>query len=161
MQTWKKVVINILFTLAWIICSGAFLAWFVMYLIPINAGSFGEVSYWDVLSSKALYNILKADNPNLNLPIYHFYYKMLVFLFMAIGFTLDVLLVKWHMHIFKPWKEASINMKVERQYKDKDVQVSKLEERAIVLQEKIDSNPTKADIKELKKINKQISKLSK
>ena len=84
----KKKTLYILFQILFlIIINGATIAFFVMNLVSFKSvlkdGSVLEISYWDAISSKAVAEM--AKNVFTWLPDYHFYNKMLVYLFMVIG----------------------------------------------------------------------------
>lgn len=84
----KKKTLYILFQILFlIIINGATIAFFVMNLVSFKSvlkdGSVLEISYWDAISSKAVAEM--AKNVFTWLPDYHFYNKMLVYLFVVIG----------------------------------------------------------------------------
>ncbi len=97
---WKKVGWRTLQVLLIIIINGATVAWFVMNCIDLGQLNGTSVSYWDAISSKPLFELMKQTSDNAwikqwaNAHPYHFWYKFLVYIFMLVGYILTFLFIK-------------------------------------------------------------------
>lgn len=91
----KNVLWGILLSFIIFIINGASVAWLVLHFIPLQIPNFGEISYWDILSSKALYQLIIDKIGYLSwLPEYHWYNTLLVYVFMILGFVFTFFIIK-------------------------------------------------------------------
>lgn len=137
---WKQIGWRVLQGIIMFILNGASFAWLILHFIPLEIPNFGEITYWDILSSKALYQIILDKFDNISwLPEYHFYNTMLVYLFMLLGAIATIFFIKLL------WKNKQ--NKKDRELAEKEYELKKKD-----IEEKEKQN---------KAINKMIERLSK
>lgn len=100
---WKKVGWRTLQVLLIIVINGATIAWFVMNCISVGELNGSDISYWDCMISKPLFQMIQdtiaqGDTSKfiqwVTPPEYHFYNKFLVYIFMLAGYVLTFLFIK-------------------------------------------------------------------
>lgn len=139
----KKKILYILFQILFlIIINGATIAFFVMNLVSFKSvlkdGSVLEISYWDAISSKAVAEM--AKNVFTWLPDYHFYNKMLVYLFMVIGALITLKASAFFIKFNQDLKPNEYKIEAEkRKYKEllKESEFRKLSKREMKKFEKL------------------------
>ena len=156
----KKILWRIFQVLGMIIINGATIAFIVMNCVNISANKF-DISYWDALSSKPLYNTMtEILNENVankewlqsivnKLPEYHWYNKFLVYFFILLGWIGTFF---WIKRLYKNHKELKI-MKLQTAEQIKVQEAIELKK----LRAKADSDVllSKEEMKELERLSKK------
>lgn len=115
---WKKFWIRIAQIVSVILLNSALIAFLVMNMISYKAvtktGVEIEISYWDAISSKAVYDIVKEYFKWL--PDYHFYNKLIVYVFMVFGafasFKASVVYYKYNSRYNKEQESTKIDERI-------------------------------------------------
>lgn len=114
----KKAMWILLIVILVIIMNGATIAWIVMNCIDIGGDNL-NISYWDAISNKAIYELVDKTNLNIPIPKYHFYSKFLVYIFMLLGYIASFIFFKF---LYKH------NLyKKERELKEKEIELKEQE----------------------------------
>ena len=115
---WKQIGWRTLQGFILFIINGATFAFIVMNMINLDIvieGKSFELSYWEALSNKTLYNLVELlGDKNIvlnNLPDYHWYNTMLVYLFMILGILCSYAFIKI---LYKNHKENKQNQRQEQ-----------------------------------------------
>ncbi len=151
-------VIGIIF--GFIALNSATLSLLVMKMIDIGNDTI-SISYWDAISSKVVHKLVSDQAPNLWLPEYHYYTKVLVFVFAILGFVLSILWIFWLIKRGETLRNLKIKDNYEKQKENNLVLKKEIESELQVIEEKINNEvATNSDFDRYKKLAKKLQKLS-